>query len=191
MPARPVAAGGVDIAVGRPVTRPPPHRSRRAELPHRAPQSYSHRIGGSSSPPRPSLWLALRLASWTGLAYPGEVSFTSYVALPTPSPCTRLSRAQSTMSRSDSSPAVRLPPFSVVSLTCRARRRWRPSSVSGFPLACLNIRIPYRHSQEPMGPPKFLTLLFQHARRSNPDRSSGISPCRSLSPLPPKSSTNR
>src|SRR5712691_10216559 len=24
------------IAVGRPVTRPPPHRSRRAELPHRA-----------------------------------------------------------------------------------------------------------------------------------------------------------
>ena len=29
------------IAVGRPVTRPPPHRSRRAELPHRALRSDS------------------------------------------------------------------------------------------------------------------------------------------------------
>jgi len=31
------------ITVGRPVTRPPPYRSRRAELPHRAPRSYSLR----------------------------------------------------------------------------------------------------------------------------------------------------
>ena len=29
-----------------------------------------------------------------------------------------------------------------------------------------------------MGPPKFSTLLFLHARRSDPDRPSGISPCR-------------
>ncbi len=28
-----------------------------------------------------------------------------------------------------------------------------------------------------MGPPKFSTLLFLHARRSDPDRPSGISPC--------------
>jgi hypothetical protein len=28
-----------------------------------------------------------------------------------------------------------------------------------------------------MGPPKFLMLLFLHARRFNPDRPSGISPC--------------
>ena len=28
-----------------------------------------------------------------------------------------------------------------------------------------------------MGPPKFLMLLFLHARRINPDRPSGISPC--------------
>jgi len=28
-----------------------------------------------------------------------------------------------------------------------------------------------------MGPPKFLMLLFLHARRSDPDRPSGISPC--------------
>ena len=32
-------------------------------------------------------------------------------------------------------------------------------------------------SQEPMGPPKFLMLLFLHARRFDPDRPSGISPC--------------
>ncbi len=31
-----------------------------------------------------------------------------------------------------------------------------------------------------MGPPKFSTLLFMHARRSDPDRPSGISPCRYL-----------
>jgi len=31
------------ITVGRPVTRPPPYRSPRAELPHGAPQSYSLR----------------------------------------------------------------------------------------------------------------------------------------------------
>ena len=55
--------------------------------------------------------------------------------------------------------------------------RLRLSSVSGFPLTCLNIRIPYPRSREPMGPPKFLMLLFLHARRSDPDRPSGISPC--------------
>jgi hypothetical protein len=31
----------IAAAVGQPVTRLPPHRSRRAELPHRAPQGYS------------------------------------------------------------------------------------------------------------------------------------------------------
>jgi len=31
-----------------------------------------------------------------------------------------------------------------------------------------------------MGPPKFSMLLFFHARHSDPDRSSGISPCRYL-----------
>ena len=36
-----VGHGNVGIAVGRPVTRPPPHRSRRAELPHRAPPCHS------------------------------------------------------------------------------------------------------------------------------------------------------
>ena len=50
--------------------------------------------------------------------------------------------------------------------------------MSGFPLPCLNIRMPYLYLREPMGPPKFSTLLFLHARRSDPDRPSGISPCR-------------
>ena len=59
----------------------------------------------------------------------------------------------------------------------QAMLRLRLSSVSGFPLTCLNIRIPYPRSREPMGPPKFLMLLFLHARRSDPDRPSGISPC--------------
>ena len=36
------------ITVGRPVTRPPPHRSPRAELPHGAPQSYSLRTVGDT-----------------------------------------------------------------------------------------------------------------------------------------------
>ena len=31
--------------------------------------------------------------------------------------------------------------------------------------------------RESMGPPKFLMLLFLHARRFDPDRPSGISPC--------------
>jgi hypothetical protein len=57
--------------------------------------------------------LAVRFASVTGSSCPGEVSFASYVTLPTPSPCTRLSRARSTMSRSDSPSAFRVPPFSV------------------------------------------------------------------------------
>ena len=40
--------------------------------------------------------------------------------------------------------------------------------------------MPYLYPREPMGPPKFSTLLFLHARRSDPDRPSGISPCRHL-----------
>jgi len=59
-------------------------------------------------------------------------------------------------------------------------RRFRSGSVAGFPLLCLNNRIPYLTLQEPLGSPKFSTLLFLHARRSDPDRPSGISPCQYL-----------
>ena len=38
----------VSITVGRPVARPPPYRSPRAELPHGAPQSYSLRTVGDN-----------------------------------------------------------------------------------------------------------------------------------------------
>jgi len=43
--------------------------------------------------------------------------------------------------------------------------RLRPTSVSGFPLAWLNIRMPYATAfpqSEPTGSPKFLTLLSTH-----------------------------
>jgi hypothetical protein len=69
-----------------------------------------------------------------------------------------------------------LPPRSG-QLPRQAGFRLRSNSVSGFPLLCLNIRMPYLCLREPMGPPKFSMLLFLHARRSDPDRPSGISPC--------------
>jgi hypothetical protein len=42
------------IAVGRPVTRPPPHRSRRAVFPHRALQEYSLPQSSLGTPSRQS-----------------------------------------------------------------------------------------------------------------------------------------
>lgn len=46
---RPIAWPISAIAVGPPVTRRPPHRSRRADFPHRAPQRFSLPHRGSSS----------------------------------------------------------------------------------------------------------------------------------------------
>ena len=62
--------------------------------------------------------------------------------------------------------------------------RLRPTSVSGFPLAWLIIRMPCDIAfplQEPDGLPKFLTLLSTHPTLFvDPGRPSGISPKRSL-----------
>jgi len=56
----------------------------------------------------------------------------------------------------------------------------RPTSVSGFPLPWLIIRIPML-SQEPPGPPKFLASLSAHAALFvDPGRPSESSPRRSL-----------
>ena len=56
----------------------------------------------------------------------------------------------------------------------------RPTSVSGFPLPWLIIRIPML-SQEPPGPPKFLAFLSAHAALFvDPGRPSDSSPRRSL-----------
>ncbi len=56
----------------------------------------------------------------------------------------------------------------------------RPTSVSGFPLPWLIIRIPML-SQEPPGPPKFLAFLSAHAALFvDPGRPSESSPKRSL-----------
>jgi hypothetical protein len=66
--------------------------------------------------------------------------------------------------------------------------RVRPTSVSGFPRPWLTIRLPCASRippvpprQEPLGPPKFLTLLSTHTTLFvDPGRPSGISPTRSL-----------
>jgi hypothetical protein len=83
------------IKVGPPVTRRPPHRSRRAVFPHRAPQGCSppHRWRSQEC----SLWVAARFAiprsevciGCSGISYPAHVSFASYAALSLPSPCGR------------------------------------------------------------------------------------------------------
>ncbi len=85
------------IAVGTPVTGCPPHRSRRAELPHRAPQSYSlcTRLLHLLAIPRSEACSSFVLRSFISVSvflirFP--VSFASCVALPLPSPCDRLSR---------------------------------------------------------------------------------------------------
>ncbi len=92
-----------------------------------------------------SLFSAGRLASSsTGPSCPGEVSFAHYVTLPTPSPCTRLSRARSTMSRSDS-PTASGYPHDIAQVRFPGRRGFRFRFVigSGFPLAFFDNRIPY------------------------------------------------
>jgi hypothetical protein len=93
-------------------------------------------------------------------------------------------------------PSGRRPPFVCSGgPTCCARSdsssasfRRRPTSVSGFPRPWLMIRMPCddfprvsQSRQEPVGPPKFLTLLSTHTTLFvDPGRSSGISPKRSL-----------
>jgi len=103
-----IAAGrNREIKVERPVTRPPPRRSRRAVLPHRAlricslthwqalykelqllvskPVLFVFRCPSRYSPQ----W---GLHGSSSLSYPGHVSFTSYTDPSSPSPCGRLSR---------------------------------------------------------------------------------------------------
>gem|GEM_PF-4981149 len=72
------------IKVGRPVTRRPHRRSRRAVFPYRVPQDCSppHRWG-----------FAIRRSEVcigrSGISYPAHVSFASCAALSLPSPCGR------------------------------------------------------------------------------------------------------
>ena len=73
---------------GHPLLGAPPHRSRRAELPHRALRNYS--LCTRLSPD--SLFPAVRFAAFDGLSYPSSVSFAGCVAPLPPSPCDRLYR---------------------------------------------------------------------------------------------------
>jgi hypothetical protein len=81
------------------------------------------------------------------------------------------------MSRSDSPTASGLPPFSVRMASPVGRARvavWLLCRVS--PTLSQQPHTFTLGLREPMGSPKFSTLLFLHARRSDPDRPSGISP---------------
>jgi len=90
------------VTVATPVTWRPPHRSRRAEFPHRAPQE-------SSLPVIRQICFVLRAivhsevcTNYSSPTCPVSVSFVECIFLLTPSPCDRLSRTRSTMSQSDS-----------------------------------------------------------------------------------------
>lgn len=96
------------------------------------------------------------------------------------SPCTRLSRARSTMRQSDSPSTFSLPPFAV-----SAAYLHKFDLDSGLPLSpgfpsrgslSVGLIVP----QELMGPLKFSTPLLLHARRSDPGRPSSVSSNRRL-----------
>ncbi len=70
--------------------------------------------------------------------------------------------------------------FQLAKLTCiKAHSGSGLIPFPGFPFG-VSITVYLVAFQEPMRPLKFLTLLCRHARRSDPDRSSGISPCENL-----------
>ena len=117
------------------------------------------------------LFPTVRFASWSGPTCPDEVSFMGFGTLLAPSPCTWLSHAPSTMSQSDSlSPSVRLPLRLVRTyLQTSFRVRLRPF-----------FNLPNSVHRSYKGLPSSRTFLFLHARLSDPDRPSGISPLRFL-----------
>ena len=129
------------IEVGQPVTRLPPHRSLRAELPHKAPQSCSLRTQHFFMPLcYPPQW-GLHILSES--ACPVCVSFVDYTTLSTPSPCNRLSRLRVlwvNLTRHYSSVILL---FVGQTYLHPEEFRFRLNSVSGFSLTCLNIRIPW------------------------------------------------
>jgi hypothetical protein len=111
---------------------------------------------------------------------PVHVSCAGCVTRLAPSPCTRLSRARSTMRQSDSPSNFSLPPFVV-----GAAYLHKFDLDSGLPLSpgfpsrgslSVSLIVP----QELMGPLKFSTPLLLHARRSDPGRPSSVSPNRRL-----------
>ena len=133
------------IAVGTPVARCPPHRSRRAVFPHRAPQKDSL---PQKTLPSSSLFPSVRLAWVLRHGRPDQVSCVGCVFLSAPSPCERLSRPLSTTSRSDSLQtigsllSVGFAYLSSASMAFPRLFRLRLTSVSGFPLLWRNIRLP-------------------------------------------------
>jgi hypothetical protein len=126
--------------------------------------------------PRESGWYKFTQSFTPGSCLP----FAGCVTRLAPSPCARLSRARSTMSQSDSPPTFSLPPFAVgAAYLHKFDLDSGLPQCPGFPSRgslSVGLIVP----QELMGPLKFSTLLLLHARRSDPDRPSSISPNRRL-----------
>ena len=162
-----------NIAVGTPVARRPPHRSRRAVFPHRALQKDSL----LQKTLRPSLLFpSVRLAWLFRHGRPDQVSCVGCVFLSAPSPLrTALPFSESTTSGSDflqtiGSPSfgrVRLPasrfPGLPSSVEAPAYFRLRVSpSVAHYPFALQPSSSSTPRNQESEGSPKFLALPFTH-----------------------------
>lgn len=130
-------------AVGLPVTRQPPHRSRRAVFPHRAlrrhslPEADRARHGTAYCSGPASLTPTGRFALLSVPSCPVSVSFAGFVSTPAPSPCERLSRSLSTMSWSDSQVVFSSPSFGRLHLPAFAGTSW----VSQV-LRCFSSRMP-------------------------------------------------
>ncbi len=84
----------ITSAVGTPVTRRPPHFPGRAVFPHPVPRLYSLSRKAFALIAIPRSEVGLRISDPT---CPAQVSFAGYVLPSSPSPCTWLSHAPSTM----------------------------------------------------------------------------------------------
>ncbi len=170
--------GRTTSAVGTPVTRRPPHRPRRAVFPHRVPRLHSlprcrcnesanHHLDREHLLPFPAVRLAhVDPAQHVRHEFPLQATcFRQVLPHVRGFPTLRVLRL------------IRLPidirqafPFTVLlclpALLSSPPLRFRHNSVSGFPLACLNVRIPYDGLptvRSPRGLPSSPTHLFLHA----------------------------
>ena len=158
-----VGLSAPESAVGLPVTRQPPHRSRRAVFPHRAlrrhslPQADRARHGTACCSGPASLVPTGRFALLSVPSCPVSVSFAGYVSTPAPSPCERLSRSLSTMSWSDSQVVFSSPSFGRLHLPARAGTSW----VSQV-LWCFSSRMPrsFPTPADPRQPHPWRLLCF-------------------------------
>jgi len=157
----------VASAVGTPVTRRPPHRPGRAVFPHPVPRLHSPPRRPWPSPTTPCVLFPAGRLAHVCPAQPVRHEF------PVRATCSRrvlphvVGFPHLRVLRSIRLPTGIRRAFPVTVLlrlpaTCSTSPlRFRHSSVSGFPLSCLNSRIPASdafHAQELLGPPKFFDV---------------------------------